>query len=507
VQTGSPAISRIITMVLFALSCVGLLLFLWLSFGGTIPFNSQGYRFQVGFNNAFDLANYADVRIAGVNVGKVVGKSRSPSGNQTLVTIQLDNQYAPIHRDARAILRTKTLLGETYVQITPGARNSPDLPDGATLANSRVQNAVQLDQIFNTFDPPTRNAFRQWQQELATAIHGNDQNLNDVLGNLPTFAVNFTDLLQVLDVQHAAVVNLVRNGGTTFDALNRDPAALRNLITAGETTFRTTAANANTLTEIFHIFPTFLIQQRLTMASLKAFSIDADPVIRELIPVAQQLRPTLNALDTLAPYLRHLFVKLGPLITVSQTGLPATERVLKGLGPNTLLDSLGPFLGQLNPILSWLGYHQQLISDFITDGGASFFARTASVAHQCTYHGQLWNCNGTGHYLRQFSPSGPETFSFQGQQTGRDANNRGNTYPAPLWLPSGNYGPSDFANGDMPAWDCRNTGAKGNGTTNGSTSQTGQPSAEQPCWVQPVLRGSPGKYLIPRLYTHTFSSK
>ena len=75
-QTGSPKVSRIVTMVLFALSCIGLLLFLWLSFGGTIPFNPQGYRIEATFPNAFDLADQADVRIAGVTVGKVVS-SRS----------------------------------------------------------------------------------------------------------------------------------------------------------------------------------------------------------------------------------------------------------------------------------------------------------------------------------------------------------------------------------------------------------------------------------------------
>src|SRR5581483_10207582 len=198
-------------------------------------------------------------------------------------TIQLDNQYAPIHKDALAILRTKTLLGETYVQLTPGHKGTPNLPDGGTLPDSRVENAVQLNQVFDTFDPKTRQAFRQWQQELAKAVRGNDQNLNNVLGNLPTFAVNFTSVLQVLDTEHAAVVSLVRNGGTTFDALNHDPAALRNLITAGETTFRTTAANANNLTQIFHIFPTFLTQNRLTMTALKSFSINTDPVIKELI--------------------------------------------------------------------------------------------------------------------------------------------------------------------------------------------------------------------------------
>lgn len=492
-NTGSPPISRIITMVLFALSCVGLLLFLWLSFGGTIPFKAQGYRFQVGFKNAFDLADYADVRVAGVNVGKVVSKSRSAYGNRTIATIQMDNQFAPIRSDATAILRTKTLLGETYVQLTPGSQKAPPLRDGAMLPNSQVRNAVQLDDVFDTFDPKTRAAFRAWQQELATAVQGNDQNLNDVLGNLPDFAINFTDLLQVLDIQHAAVVNLVRNGGTTFDALNRDPAALRNLVTAGETTFRTTAANNTALTDIFHIFPSFLNQQRLTMAALQSFSTNADPVIRELIPVAQQLGPTLNALRQLSPYLRHLFVKLGPLITASQTGLPATQRVLQGLGPNKLLDSLGPFLEQLNPILWWLSQHQQLISDFITAGGVSLFPRTTT-----------FGTHGTGHYLRQFGPTGNETLSLQPT---RDPNNRGNTYPSPLWLPSGD--PGAFTMGNLPAWDCRNTGAPGSGATTGSTSQTGQPTAEQPCWVQPRLPGQKKSYTykITQLRPAKYSSR
>src|SRR3979490_1361292 len=106
-ETGTPSISRVVTMVLFALSCVGLLLFLWLSFGGAIPFNAQGYRFKIAFSNAFNLANQADGRVSGVNVGKVVSKQIFPHGNATVVTIQMQNQFAPVHRNGRAILRTK----------------------------------------------------------------------------------------------------------------------------------------------------------------------------------------------------------------------------------------------------------------------------------------------------------------------------------------------------------------------------------------------------------------
>jgi phospholipid/cholesterol/gamma-HCH transport system substrate-binding protein len=485
--TDSPPVSRIATMVLFALSCVGLLLFLWLSFGGTMPFNPQGYRFQVAFPNAYDLADQADVRIAGVSVGKVVETQRDVKDNRTLVTIQMDNQYAPIRQKTQAILREKTILGETYVQLTPGPAHSPPLADGGRLPNAQVVPATQLNEIFNTFDPTTRAAFRQWQQSIAQAVKGNDQNLNDVLGNLPPFAINFTQLLQVLNIQHTAVVSLVQNGGTTFAALNKDPAALRNLITAGDTTFGELARNNAALAETFQVFPYFLTQSRLTMADLQTFSANADPVIRNLIPVAQKLKPTLAAVNQLAPSLRTLFVKLGPLVTASQTGLPATERILQGLGPNTMLDQLGPFLEQLNPILDWIGGHQQLTSDFITDGGASFFARTT------TFGG-----NGTGHYLRQFGPSGPETLSLA---PNRDTDNRGNVYPSSLWLSqifnAGGNIPGDWG---LAAWDCRNTGGQ-HGSTDAPTG--GHPA----CWTQPTLPGSHTQYKVPPINSATYSSK
>src|SRR5947207_15667294 len=106
-ETGTPSITRVLTMVLFALSCVGLLLFLWLSFGGTIPFNPQGYRIQVPFPNAGQLATQADVRIAGVTVGKVINKSIDPKDNRTIATLQIDTKYAPIRKNATAILRMK----------------------------------------------------------------------------------------------------------------------------------------------------------------------------------------------------------------------------------------------------------------------------------------------------------------------------------------------------------------------------------------------------------------
>ena len=485
-HTGSPPISRVITMVLFALSCVGLLLFLWLSFGGTIPLGAQGYRVNVSFPNAQDLATQADVRIAGVTIGKVVSTRLDPKGNRTMATLQLQTKYTPIRRDTRAILRTKTILGETYVQLIPGSPNAPPVADGGTLPRGQVESDVQLSDIYNAFDPTTRHAFGVWQQQLAKAVGGNDQNLNDVLGNLPSFAADATDILQVLDVQHQAVVSLVQNGGTVFGALGQNQTALRNLITSAETTFATTAANNNKLAQTFEVFPTFLNETKATMAKLQTFSVNTDPLIKELDPVAQQLKPTLRSVDQLSPPLRHLFTNLGPLITVSQTGLPAVRNILTGATP--MLGALGTFLEQLNPILGWLSGHQQLISDFISNGATGIAATTKSFSG-----------NGVGHYLRQFSPVGSETLSFAAN---RDADNRGNTYPPSTWLAN----PEDFAKGNFPSWDCNNTGAGGDGSVPANNIPAGAPGSQEACWVAPTLPGAkPGQ--IPHLLAAQYPDK
>src|SRR5437763_8025179 len=270
-ETSAPSLGKIFSMVLFALSCVGLLIFLWVEFGGTIPFNAQGYRFEASFPYAQELATPADVRIAGVSVGKVTSTSLDPQGNRTIATIQLGNQYAPIRRDATAILRTKTILGETYVELTPGQPKAPPLHDGAMLPHTQVVQAVQLDDVFDALDPTTRHAFQVWQQQLGAAIKGNDQNLNSVFGNLPTFAADASNILQVLDVQHAAVVKLVRDGGTVFSAIARDPGTLRNLITTGATTFTTTANQNAALAQGFHIFPTFLHETQSSIVRRRSF--------------------------------------------------------------------------------------------------------------------------------------------------------------------------------------------------------------------------------------------
>jgi phospholipid/cholesterol/gamma-HCH transport system substrate-binding protein len=85
--THAPKRSAVIAALVFTLSCIGLMVFVWTQFGGTIPFSAQGYRIKALFKEAGLLVSNADVRIAGVNVGKVTTVENR--GVRSLVTMDI----------------------------------------------------------------------------------------------------------------------------------------------------------------------------------------------------------------------------------------------------------------------------------------------------------------------------------------------------------------------------------------------------------------------------------
>jgi phospholipid/cholesterol/gamma-HCH transport system substrate-binding protein len=438
----APSLGKVMTMVLFALSCFGLLLFLWISFGGPIPLRPKGYEVEVAFPEATQLGLEADVRVAGVTIGKVRAKTIDPAHrNRTVATLEIDRRFAPIARDARAILRQKTLLGETYVEMTPGnVRRAGAVPDGGFLADSRVAKTVELDEILNALDPRTRKSFRVWQQELARGLEGRGPALNDALGDLPTFAKDGDDLLAELDGQSQALRGFVRGTGQVFGALTSDERRLHNLVVNAGRTFAATASQQRALAQTFRIFPTFLDESRRTFARLERFSTATDPLVQELRPPARDLTPTLADVKALAPDLERTFRNLDPLIDASRSGLPAVAQTLTAAKP--LLGSLQPFLEQLNPVLQWLEYHQLTTGDFISNGAAALADTTATTTSQ-----------EMGHYLRQFGPLGAETV---GMSPRRSPASRGNAYLNPDALTgAGRDRFMMFGN-----FDCKNAGGE-----------------------------------------------
>jgi virulence factor Mce-like protein len=394
----APSAGRIITMIAFAGSCVGLLIFLWISFGGATPFAGQGYVLNAEFNQAVELGSQADVRISGVNVGKVISLQLDHRTGLTRATMEIDSRYAPRPADTQAMLRAKTLLGETYIELTPGSRTGPKLPDGATISRARIAPTVQLDQILSTFDPKTRHAFQVWMQQGARALMNRGQNLNEALAQLYPFATHVQAVLAVLNRDSAATSTLLRDTGTVFSSLSRSPAQLQGFIRNSNTTFAATAARDVALAATVKAFPPFLVQTRTTINLLGSFARLSKPLIDELRPAAVQLSPALKQLVIAAPELRTLMTNLGPLTAAARTGVPALNRFLTASVP--LLRRLRPYLGGVVPVLNYINDYRGEI--------AGFFANSAANTQNTTL-------NGTGtasfHEVRISNPVNPEVLT------------------------------------------------------------------------------------------------
>jgi hypothetical protein len=85
----------------------------------------------------------------------------------------------------------------------------------------------------------------------------------------------------------------------------------------------------------------------------------------------------------------------------------------------------------------------------------------------------------------------------------RDSNNRGNTYPPSTWLAD----PHVAANGNYPAWDCKSTGAPGDGSQPASGPPAPAPGSNEACWVAPALPGAAGPSQIPHILAKHYPSR
>ncbi len=468
----APTVGRMAAMIGFTLSVAALLMFLWTAFGGTLPLRPEGYRFKAAFPEASLLVKEADVRMAGVNIGKVKQKELGPGGRTTVVEMEIDDRFAPIGRDAVAILRQKSLLGETYVEITAGSPKGKELDDGGTLARANVDDTVELDEVFRVFDPKTREGFQRWLHEAGIVTSGTfARDFNDSLGNAAPFFEGGADLLRPLAEQEVALRRVFRDTGRVFTAVSREDGQLRGLITGGEATFGALASRDDALADTFQVFPTFLRETRATVRRLEDFARNTDPLVRDLREPARDLAPTLRDLGDLSPDLEKLFRDIDPLVAASERGVPAAERFLRGAEP--VLEATHVFLPELNPILSYLSFARGQLAQFITVGGAALAGDGV---------GGYTGDGGAENYLPQIAII--DGRSFESRPT-RPPWERANAYIAP------NAYDRATPLGVIESFDCKNNG--GEQRDGGGEGE----EAEPPCFEAPPLLWDGRKF--PRL--------
>lgn len=429
-ETQVPRRSKLIVPVAFAIATVIIAIFTWISFGGSIPFAPAGYQVSAEFPQASNLYAGDDVRIAGVDVGQVVGVERDR--NRARVTMRLQTRFAPLHRDARAILRTKTLLGEAYIEIAPGDRQSAAIPDGGVMSPHQVVAAQQLSDVLSTFNPQTRRQLQSLLAGFAAAVKGRGGDLNQSIGWSAPAMANFGTLLQTLDRQRTELGRLIGSAGSVLTAVGNRQGALQAAITAGDQVFRVTAQRSAGLRATVDAFPAFLTQLRGTANDSQNAVGDLDGAVGSLRPVAPLVTPALTATTTLSAQLKPLFRALPGLVADGRAGLPAGTAILRAARP--ALERLLPAVEQMVPVVQ--------LSAVVRDSIVAAFANVASVGQ-----GQIVQSNSPPHHILAATTL-VWNEAIGGYQK-RLPTNRQNTYPAP-------DSENDIAHGGLKAYDCRN---------------------------------------------------
>ncbi|HTX31135.1 MAG TPA: MlaD family protein [Solirubrobacteraceae bacterium] len=449
--TRAPRRTAVLLSLAFILSCVLLAVFVWAQFAGTIPFAPQGYRLSARFTEVGLLEPGADVRISGVNVGRVEAvKNR---GVNSLVTMELSSRYAPVPADTRAILRQKTLLGEAYIELSTGNRAGPALPDGGSLPASQVAPTQQLDQVLEAFGPSAQHDLTSFLSGSASAVAGQESALNDALGNLDPATAGLQEIMATLGRQQGDVQNLIRSSAIVLATLGQRSGALQALIGAGNQVLSATAARNAELTATVNALPPFLIQLRSSLRGLGTTLALAKPSLDALRPTAPLVRPALSELIALTGPATALLHKAPTLIHDAILALPAISNLDNALHP--AFHALLPAVLQLTPVISFVGLYHQELTMAMADLAASMEGTAPAETP-----------SGSASYLRSLSIVGDES-SFG--ESVREPSTRSNTYFAPGEL-------ENLAQGGLEAATCENTG-------NPSQSHFG--FGNVPCRVQP----------------------
>jgi phospholipid/cholesterol/gamma-HCH transport system substrate-binding protein len=271
------------------------------------------YTVHARFQNASQLVKGDLVQVAGVKIGEVTGIDLTDAGQADLTLRITDKTYAPLRDGTLATVRQASLSGvaNRYLDLRlPTGSARREIDDGGTIAAADTTSAVDLDELFNTFDPQSRKALQGVIRGFATSYGGRAKEANagwlylnpslaatsrlfrEVNHDTPLLR-RFIDASSSLVTDVAArrddLAGLVDNLATTTGAIGREKQAL--------------ASSINQL-------PDFMRRANTTFVNLRATLGDLDPLVRDSKPVAKKLRPFLAALRPLAkdaaPTLRDL---------------------------------------------------------------------------------------------------------------------------------------------------------------------------------------------------------
>jgi virulence factor Mce-like protein len=263
------------------------------------PWSSQ-YDFSVAVTNADAVAPNDQVRIAGVQVGRVTHVALR--ADRPLISVSLDPQYAPLYRDARVELRPNTPLQDMYLDIVSrGTRPAGRVSDGGTLAASQTGTPVQIGQVLDIFDAAVRPRVTASINALGAGLGDHGVQLRDALVELAPFLQEARELNLQLANRRIETERLVHNFSLLSTELAGRTGQLRGLVAAGAVTLQGLNSEAVPLGQLIDQLPPTLAELPKSFSTLRGAAVRLDPAATALLPAAHALAPAMVALKRVSP--------------------------------------------------------------------------------------------------------------------------------------------------------------------------------------------------------------
>ena len=275
------------------------------------------------FPRAVSVYQGTDVRILGVNVGRVTAVI--PEGNSVRVDMEYDAQYK-VPADAKAVIVTPTLVADRFVQLTPAYSDGALMADGADIPLPDTGVPVELDRIYASL------------RDLSEALGPNGVNKDGTLDHL----------------LEAGAKNLKGQGRLGNRMLTR-------LSQAADTFGRGSGDLFATVTQLAKFSEALGSNDRLVRAFIKDLSGMSSSLVGERVELQRALASVARAVGTVKGFVhdnhRALVTDLEKLTRVMKTINSERDSIDTALraGPLALGNLAVAFNNQTNSIGSRIG--------------------------------------------------------------------------------------------------------------------------------------------------------
>jgi virulence factor Mce-like protein len=327
---GNPLLIGAITTLIVVVA-----VFLSYNANNGLPFVPT-YDIKVALPQASGLQKSNQVRIAGTRVGVIDSMSarQDPRTGRVfaIASLKLEKKVEPLPADTRAVVQSVSTIGLKYLELEEGTAGQT-LKAGATIPVAQTREPVDIDQLFNMFDRPTRTALKIDTNNFGNGVAGRGLGLNNTISELRPLVTNAIPVLNNLASPQTALrelfIALERASGQAAPVTNQQAAFWADQ----DTFFAAWASVSHAVEEATEGGPASLEQ------AIHSLPFEA-PLLQKAALFMHELRPSAAALTTVAPPLGHAFkegaVNLKSATTLNNE-LAESAQALQAFGQNPVV--------------------------------------------------------------------------------------------------------------------------------------------------------------------------